>query len=904
MANEKIINLDNLKKFRQEYDTRIKGGAIEVGRALVSKQIENINDEVGSTQTAPFLFQATGTDNNTTETPTAPVAKHLELRGNTVKWNQLVRYYERTVSGVQGTYLNGVYTLNGISTAEQSNTYLSYQTKRIAGHKYLWVVRKIGGTIDITGRTTDNQNGYYIGANLPLLSPNKVTLIDNETHWQIVDGSTDSNEAQYFRIAFDEGVDFANAQFICMCFDLTDIYGAGNEPSDYLSFVIDYPLPYYAYDSGTLKSCNSSKLVTIVCNQLSGLEQGLLNNSTGLIESSLNSIRSKDFIKVIQGQTYKIDGYNNVSSWDNGLYLYMYDANKNYLGRKWLCDSTGTNEYKETKTKFELNIGVQYIKIVFANNTSLTYTGEEKVMVRLSWNESHDYVDYVKHEYNLPQVELRSADSVYDTITPNGVHTQRIGFTDNISDLVSNVASENGVIQFDATSLGIKANSDYSVVSNLLSNKYVKSNYNGTYSATVKNSIAFVNNTIAIQDDNFIGLTLEQLKTYLAEVTLQFELEAPVISEVSSFTENIEVDDFGTMEFVPSDSTEEVVVPQGNKFFYPADYVLFIDDMYNHSKDGGEVADVGNFVTQSELTQAISEIPTPDLTQIESNVAPKTNNAYDLGSSSNKWRNAFFNAIGSTNSYASNIYSRNLWISNALFNGAGSNFGITVPSTVGFSADKEIATTDYFGFRILTAAQFQALSGDERSELISTYGCRVIGLITISASHSGSGTVNIRNPIFFPCNFAGYNPPNYGTSRVGTLAYNDPTEYEKCYISSYLIQTNLSNKLSINTLVATGFRNIGSINNIPLDQYYKKPQSSVSLSDGGTITDDTLKSLIQNEQPIKLNGFTCYFSCDDGTNYQYVSTRYDSSANKNHINVITIDKSTWVATFHTSDIAV
>ena len=97
---------------------------------------------------------------------------------------------------------------------------------------------------------------------------------------------------------------------------------------------------------------------------------------------------------------------------------------------------------------------------------------------------------------------------------------------------------------------------------------------------------------------------------------------------------------------------------------------------------------------------------------------------------------------------------------------------------------------------------------------------------------------------------------------------------------------------------------IANINGIGIVQYYKKPQSSVSLSDGGTITDSALKSLIQNEQPIKLNGFTCYFSCDDGTNYQYVSTRYDSVANKNHINVITIDKSTWVATFHTSDIAV
>ena len=78
--------------------------------------------------------------------------------------------------------------------------------------------------------------------------------------------------------------------------------------------------------------------------------------------------------------------------------------------------------------------------------------------------------------------------------------------------------------------------------------------------------------------------------------------------------------------------------------------------------------------------------------------------------------------------------------------------------------------------------------------------------------------------------------------------------------------------------------------------------TSVSLSDGGTISDTTLQANIQYHRPIVLNGFTCYFSCDDGTNYQYTSVRYDANANKNHINVITINKTTWVATFHTSDL--
>ena len=78
--------------------------------------------------------------------------------------------------------------------------------------------------------------------------------------------------------------------------------------------------------------------------------------------------------------------------------------------------------------------------------------------------------------------------------------------------------------------------------------------------------------------------------------------------------------------------------------------------------------------------------------------------------------------------------------------------------------------------------------------------------------------------------------------------------------------------------------------------------TSVSLSDGDAISDTTLQANIQYHRPIVLNGFTCYFSCDDGTNYQYTSMRYDANANKNHINVITINKSTWIATFHTSDL--
>lgn len=563
MANEKIINLDNLKKFRQEYDTRIKGGAIDVGRALVSKQLEPVSEESGSEQTAPFLFQATGTDNNTTSTPTAPVAKHLELRGNTVKWNQLV-----PISSIKATS-----SLNGITFTNNGD-----------------------GSITINGTANDDITDYAITNDIPMIGGNKKCfkfgLVGSAETYYIRDlwsgvysysNVIASPSQSYAKLSFSiKNGEQVNVTIFPQIFDLTLL---GKEYESVLAFNRDYPLPYYAYDEGTLKSCKSSKLVTIGCNAFDGEFVGTTYKQT------------KNLIRVIGGQTYVLS---QTETGFNAKIIYQYDYNGTLIKATYL-------DVSETSSIFTVESNCYTIIFIY-DYTGITVSTPTNVMVRLSWNESHDYVNYDKHEYNLPEIELRSVGSAYDEITNDGIYTKKIGITTTLSDLVTNVANESGVIQFGASSLGIKANNDFSVVVNLLCSKYITANYNETYSATTKNSIAFVNNTIAIQDDSFIGLTVAQIKTYLSSVQLQFELETPIVSEVSAFAENIEVNDFGTMEFVATDSTEEVIIPQGNKFFYPADYVLFLDDMYNRSKDGGETSDANNFVTQSELQEALENV--------------------------------------------------------------------------------------------------------------------------------------------------------------------------------------------------------------------------------------------------------------------------------------------------------
>lgn len=75
---------------------------VTVGKAISAKSLENVSEDSGATQTAPFFFQATATANNTEETPTAPVFELKSLRGNTIVYNQLVDGVTQTYPTISG----------------------------------------------------------------------------------------------------------------------------------------------------------------------------------------------------------------------------------------------------------------------------------------------------------------------------------------------------------------------------------------------------------------------------------------------------------------------------------------------------------------------------------------------------------------------------------------------------------------------------------------------------------------------------------------------------------------------------------------------------------------------------------------------------------------------------------
>lgn len=437
----------------------IENGSVVAGKSLTSKAIENVSDESGSYQSNPFIFQATGTDNNTTETPVAPVAKQIELRGNTLVFNQLV----------------------DTDTTE---------IETISGHKYLTLLSGVKSLLTATGATLTVSAGDNV-------------------------------------------------------FDLTVMFGSGNEPTSVLEFNRVFPLPAYAYNAGELISCSSNQLITVGYNQL---------------------LAQDTFIRVIAGQTYRLMFWNGEE-----LKALTSGSIAEYNGAKTLIKTTAYNslsslysldsEYPNNGDKgLTLTAETQYVKITGSSDTNILFN--------IAWDGSRpDYEEYISHTYGLPTVTLNSVGEVYDSYTNSGEITTAVGILNN----------QSGEIGDTITISGCKSNSI-----NIMCNEFGMLSEWGTISGTT--------------------ITLTKA---LTNATIYYELAEPTVTTGLGLPENIEVDDFGTMQFMPSttESSNNPAIPQGNQFFYPADYVLLLDDLNSYT-DG----DVNNLALNNETYELIEKI--------------------------------------------------------------------------------------------------------------------------------------------------------------------------------------------------------------------------------------------------------------------------------------------------------
>ena len=461
-----------------------------------------------------------------------------KMYGDTVVWNQLVNGNGHSQNI---TFSNGKFTYSDYASEVLNlNTNLTL----ISGHKYYAKASKPFNNVYVLCYTYDTTHRLFGVGNA---NTDEVVLDTIVTC-----NYTASNYRLYVsRYGATSDTPVSNYEGYVMLIDLTQMFGAGNEPSTVEEFKAMFPLDYYPYDEGTLLNVNPAGIKTVGFNAY--------DKATGKAE-------------LIGGNQYQITGTYTSLSYSTGEVL--------------TPDSTGC--FTPTKTG------------------ELTVTGGgENTCVHLTWSgyRNGDYEDYWTRTRDIniqPYFPdgLKRAGTVYDEISKDKA-VKRIGVVD-LGTLnwtyLANGPSVAPYMYATVTNLGMKRLGLFSTtVHNIVCPKYT---------TVARNTTAFADKTICADGD---ANTVTQIqikdsaytdptafKTAMSGVMLYYELETPVETQIDPPLNLLyQVSDFGTEQFLGAGATEPKTLPIIADIVYGVNYRDTIKNLpKNYAKVRGYYPDL------------------------------------------------------------------------------------------------------------------------------------------------------------------------------------------------------------------------------------------------------------------------------------------------------------------------
>ena len=574
-------------------------GTLVVAKSLSAKSIENISEDSGSTQDDPFIAQGTGTNNNTSEVSTSPVAKQLEKQGNTIVRNQYAKELNAT---------NWTATSQGATISFSDGIAKFTATARYGGITQTLAVKipanktvRLFVLLKTTTPTNQIQclTQYSSGSSLSKYSV-------ASTNYQIVEViDTPTNESAYVTIRDNRESDWDEVEVKVVELNNLDQWFNGNIPEVFdrtsdkynPSAWLNYDCTDDSYNTGTIKNADGVTLVTIKKNQWNNnVKVNYYWDTTGSQAGSANYDCSNEKIRVLPNKTY-IFAKGSDSTYSSTLfYLRFFDKDGNVINSG---DSIGT-AYQFGNT---INIPSNCVEIGINSAYQVRFGNSPQIALYLVyWKDNDDhsqgmdgdhyntYIPFEKHEYNTGTETLRSAGSVKDYKEPNGTIHRLVGsytFTGSESwtfNSTNNYFESPNISDAGKTATTTNVVSDSGLV---IAGFYYQSSGNGRL------RVYLSENPQLTSESNLNNYFTSGKQVF-------FEKATPTTEQGTSFPENIEVDDYGMMYWLDEDGNI-VTTPQGCKFFYPADYVLLIDDLNNYTN-----GDVTSLAKKSDIPTALN----------------------------------------------------------------------------------------------------------------------------------------------------------------------------------------------------------------------------------------------------------------------------------------------------------
>lgn len=512
----------------------------------LSDNITPYDESSGDDQDEPFLFQATGTANGTQpDFATGSYCQLKEKRGNSLVWNQKLEITNFAVSGGSITYKGDIGTFVATSYGQQAYRYFY---NAISQRKYLVLIR-----VKMTTASTSIMLRAF-GSDYQLQQTTawqvKSRIITSGTTGNVSVGIKDDRSSDFDAILIDR-----KAQII----DLTHMFGVGNEPTSTsdprVKWAIAYAQLHPAYKAGAIINCDGRYLKNIGMNQWDEQwEVGYIDGNTGEPTTDNNCIRSKNFCRCLPNTDYYL-------KYTASTFIYLYDSNYNFIGRPTVTN----NIFGTPSNACYFKIAVYHQGNTYNNDISINLYYEDEARCLT-------YEPYgVVADVDTGSEVLRSAGSVKDYKEPNGTIHRLVG-SYTFSGSESWTFSENSQMWY----MDYPSNFNGFVV---LTTNYICSN-------GVRISLANANFRVYLSSNPNITSSTNMNNIFPSGTIIYYELAIPTTEQGTPFQENIDIDDFGTMQWL-KDGESDTIIPaevlQGNLIFYPVDYKAFDDTMYKYT---------------------------------------------------------------------------------------------------------------------------------------------------------------------------------------------------------------------------------------------------------------------------------------------------------------------------------
>lgn len=176
-------------------------------------------------------------------------------------------------------------------------------------------------------------------------------------------------------------------------FDLTQMFGIGNEPTSVEEFEAIFPNNYYQYNAGEIITADTESVVEQGKNlwdEVWGI--GSINSSSGNDEGGTASIYSKNYIPIIPNSTY-IFVFAGSIEFEN-VKTRFYDHSKNYIGYN---DNNGQTVYPNRAFITPLNAA--YVRFTLPPGYGDVYKND----IALIAGSSGTYAPYHRNEHPIPE---------------------------------------------------------------------------------------------------------------------------------------------------------------------------------------------------------------------------------------------------------------------------------------------------------------------------------------------------------------------------------------------------------------------------------------------------------------------------------------------------------------------